>query len=461
MTMPNNSIELQQFLRWLGATYGYGSDIFNSFRLKVAKEGTKIGWPPTRDRWAWKDYDWNKFYQSWKSPQSPIPDTTVKKTTPTTSPPEPDQPDTLPDGTERINIVTDDTGKSWSVLQKWDAIAKVWTESNVLGEAYPTTEDTKGMTDYQKAQLIQQDRNNQLQLDLANKQLNLDTESAQWLKDYQSQQIQLQENAQLAEYQANPKDWITAWSYERGMNKPAPAVPQKPLPSQEELLSTLRSYKADVTQRLDTLQSQLKDEYSPTYRSSQYDQWESVLKHELSQANAQEQFIQQGQFQGAFDWVNKIADKYIGGNAGYAPALATVQRYAQDPNSAEFTRLSPDEQNQLRLATQEMQIGAFNPALQPAKPLPYEAPPAPVGMDWVSQLVPGWTTGQPIPTGTARLASAQLWNQVPWSQREMFGGYLQSGYQSGIPTLRDYQEMIANRLPTQNKTAQWRTANQI
>jgi hypothetical protein len=198
--------------------------------------------------------------------------------------------------------------------------------------------------------------------------------------------------------------------------------------------------------------------YTPENTPPEIQREINLFTNALSNIEKQKTDISTGKTQGASNFVNRIANTYnLPG--GYATALPTVQLYAENPNNPFFANYTPEQRAMFEAAATELQSGQFatlNQGYQEPT-----SPNAPAGMGWVSQLVPGWNTGQPIPTGTARLASAQLWNQVPWSQREMFGGYLQSGYQTGIPTQRDYEELIAQRLPRQKNMASWKSALQV
>lgn len=84
-------------------------------------------------------------------------------------------------------------------------------------------------------------------------------------------------------------------------------------------------------------------------------------------------------------------------------------------------------------------------------------PPTP---GWLPKFAPSLTAGQEINPSRVLLASGQLWNQTPWSQRQGLGGYLKynAGYNGSPTNLTDYEDYIKRNLPQRYNAAGMRAA---
>jgi hypothetical protein len=81
---------------------------------------------------------------------------------------------------------------------------------------------------------------------------------------------------------------------------------------------------------------------------------------------------------------------------------------------------------------------------------------------WLPQFVENQTAGQTITPGRVTVPNAYQWNNTPWVQRQMLGGYLPwAAGAGGVPTAQDLAELIARSLPNPNaKQAKWQPAYQ-
>jgi hypothetical protein len=227
--------------------------------------------------------------------------------------------------------------------------------------------------------------------------------------------LEEQRAQRLAEYRASPGDWIKAWEYEHMPRNYTQTIPMPDISGiQKGAANTLNN-------------------------------WVNQFETEVGRTGVNPQGMGLEVLRGIYqkDVQSGRALSGMGGGGtteGLAQNLATIEgaliagaAIAQNPGLL----------NRVYTAGEE------------------STPLAPQGMGWVSQLVPGWETGKPIPTSSARLPSAQLWNKIPWSQREMFGGYLGSQYQKGIPSLEDLENLIAERLPRRTTRASSKAAMQV
>jgi len=246
-------------------------------------------------------------------------------------------------------------------------------------------DDPGGMTAYQQASLAQSQSQFDVSTVLQQQQLAFQKQQAMASERARKEELELERQRQLAEYKSSPRDWITAWEFEHG---------KTPAQTQAE-------------------QQQL-------YQESPYGQRDLVQSYIADTQYARDQAVASG---------DEVTAAQMETNLDVYENWATQiqQTIAQDIGQAQTT-------------------GTPMFDLTPAKG--QASPTAPAGTEWISQLTQNWQPGKPISGGyQPRVASGQLWNQIPWSQRQMFGGLLESKYSKGIPSFRDYEEMVASRLP--------------
>lgn len=84
--------------------------------------------------------------------------------------------------------------------------------------------------------------------------------------------------------------------------------------------------------------------------------------------------------------------------------------------------------------------------------------------NWLPQLVPGLTAGSPLELSRAKLPSAQIWNRLSDTQKQMFGGFVEATGGAGLGGPQTYADVVSGiqrRLPRQRtKAARWQPALQ-
>jgi len=291
------------------------------------------------------------------------------------------------------------------------------------------------------------------ELDLARKRLALEEQGMEATRAYQEATIkmrgaelaattkqreldrELERSRQLAEYRASPGDWIKAWEFER--------EPQEPAARQA---------------LTDWVNASTMAQNNPQYIQDMISQYPG---------------LPQTGDPGMYSDVPGFASLGQAGNVLGIPGQTTLSEEAQRNLGLMLIAAAPGETEEDLLARAEAAADYYEQHhesgvemlegnIATAQAADKQGPPAPYGLEWVAKLIPGWNTGQEVPQGEqARVASGQMWNQIPWSQREMFGGYLGSQYHGGVPSLRDYEELLRQRLPQPTNVARTGAARQV
>ena len=255
-----------------------------------------------------------------------------------------------------------------------------------------------GITDYQRQQiaLAQQElasteAGREQELGLEEARLGLSREQLAFQREQAAGQLRLQEQERLAQLRAHPRNWIEAWFFEKGMTPPAP-------------------------------------QYQPTVGD-----WGQMMRTAAESSLAQ-----------AMSALNLAAQQQPGSMLpGDGEATTAAAKRGMELLKIAAAQEKSAEQAEAIWAKERPQILAAQ-ARMPTRPAPPTTPPAPAGQ-WLG--LAGLTQGEPITKERTRVASGQLWGEIPWSQREMLGGYLEYASPMGVPTLQDYEELVRSHLP--------------
>jgi len=215
----------------------------------------------------------------------------------------------------------------------------------------------------------------------------------------------------------------------------------------KEALEEIKGQRAYIQSELKYLNSQLNDlSNGAVLKNAQTDMLVSTYEHQLAELDRQEGFIKGGQFAGAYNFVNQIGQQ-IGGSDPYATALKTVFDWVNQGSPTEG--LSVDQQNILRAAATEMQIGGYAaPVKQPKLKLPSwlqssiaGSPTSIKGLDWKEAITP----------------SAQIvagWNPT---QQKIWGSYVKASGGNTSDLVSNMQNMLPRTL---NLGKSWRNFSQ-
>lgn len=123
------------------------------------------------------------------------------------------------------------------------------------------------------------------------------------------------------------------------------------------------------------------------------------------------------------------------------------------------------ESEAARLALEERQIGAAL-AARPGKWVEsafFETGTPPITPAWLPKFAPGTAAGRPITQQPVKTPSAQTFGKMPWSQREMLGGFAEFAAQPGAPrNIQEIQERVGRTLPRERtRQARWQPAFQV
>ena len=404
--MPNGD-ERQAFRDWVRRTKGW-------WRLIVLASA----YPPT-------NYDDRRLYDEWIYLGKPGPE--VEEEEPV---PEPGSEVPPPEEEEEEEMVP---GTQLTYSQVRDLAARTgMTEQDVIRAlmGFPAAEvpELEGMTEAQRAQASWQRQQAAWQQEQAGREFGAEQDwrqsqlaqqreqglwqrgQAEWERGLTEQQLAQERQETMAQLRAQPSSWIQAWEFEN-MPTPATAVMGR---------------------------ERLWEELTPEERGAR------MMLGEMGKAGY-------SGFAGAS--TRKMIEEGYADPRAYERAKATAEAVEQPYPPGPYPVTMPGT---------EKEAWRLHFASQPPGPGPAAVrPTGPQAPEWLPEFVPGLEAGQPITKQRTTLASGQQWGRTPWSQREMLGGFLEWASPKGIPTLRDYEELVRQQLPKPTPKARVRPARQV